>query len=112
VERRAFEVTMIADLRAASARYPADQRLRRLIADLRANSERFTQLWDSGAVGHHQAARKTIDHPQVGTLTLDCDVMTVAGSGLRIIVYTAEPGTEDAERLALLSVLGTQSLVG
>lgn len=26
------------------------------------------------------------------------------------MVYTAEPGTEDAERLALLTVLGTQEL--
>lgn len=29
---------------------------------------------------------------------------------LRVMIYTAEPGTEDAERLALLTVLGTQSL--
>nr|WP_244188314.1 hypothetical protein [Streptomyces regalis] len=35
----------------------------------------------------------------------------MAGSDLRLIVYTAEPGTEDAERLALLAVFGTQSLV-
>jgi hypothetical protein len=34
----------------------------------------------------------------------------VGGSDLRIMVYTAEPGTEDAERLALLAVLGTQNL--
>ena len=26
------------------------------------------------------------------------------------MVYTAEPGTEDAERLALLTVLGTQDI--
>jgi hypothetical protein len=25
-------------------------------------------------------------------------VLTVAGSDLRIVIYTAEPGTEDAER--------------
>lgn len=24
------------------------------------------ELWDAGSVGHHEAARKTIDHPQVG----------------------------------------------
>jgi hypothetical protein len=28
------------------------------------------------------------------------------------MIYTAEPGTEDADRLALLTVLGTQALVG
>jgi transcriptional regulator with XRE-family HTH domain len=110
--RRALEAALVADLRETTARYPADRRLRRLVAELRANSARFAELWDSGAVGYHEAARKTIDHPQVGPLTLDCDVLTVAGSDLRIMIYTAEPGTEDAERLALLTVLGTQALVG
>ncbi|GAB2832428.1 helix-turn-helix transcriptional regulator [Streptomyces daliensis] len=111
-DRRAFEAKLVADLRTAAARYPADQRLRRLIADLRAHSERFAELWDSGAVGHHEATRKTVDHPRVGAVTLDCDVLTVTGSDLRIMVYTAEPGTEDASRLALLTVLGTQTLAG
>ncbi|MFG2601073.1 hypothetical protein [Streptomyces sp. NPDC048462] len=31
-------------------------------------------------------------------------------SGLRVMVYTAQPGTPDAERLDFLSVVGTQSL--
>ncbi|MET7744252.1 helix-turn-helix transcriptional regulator [Streptomyces sp. NPDC005385] len=110
-ERRAFEATLAADLRVTASRYPADQRLRRLIADLRAASDRFAQLWDSGAVAHHEAARKTVDHPRVGAVTLDCDVLGVAGTDLRIMLYTAEPGTEDAERVALLGVLGTQALV-
>ncbi|MEW9529597.1 helix-turn-helix transcriptional regulator [Microbispora sp. NPDC049125] len=110
--RRALETALVADLRATAGRYPADQALRRLIADLHAHSDRFAELWDSGAVGRHEAARKTVDHPQAGAVTLDCDVITVAGSDLHIMIYTAEPGTEDAERLALLTVLGTQSLVG
>ncbi len=110
--RRALETAVVADLRAAVRRYPADQRLRQLIAELRANSDRFAELWDSGAVGRHEASRKTIDHPQVGTMTLDCDLLSVAGSDLRIMIYTAEPGTEDAERLELLTVLGTQTMVG
>ncbi|WP_344207454.1 helix-turn-helix transcriptional regulator [Nonomuraea bangladeshensis] len=110
--RRALESALVADLRAAAARYPADQRLRHLVAELRAGSDRFAELWDSGAVGHHEAARKTIDHPHAGALTLDCDVLTVSGSDLRIMIYTAEPGTVDAERLALLTVLGTQTLTG
>ncbi|MCQ4079436.1 helix-turn-helix transcriptional regulator [Streptomyces sp. RB6PN25] len=108
---RAFQAALVADLRTAATRYPADQQLQQLVAELRANSDRFAELWDSGTVGRHEAARKTIDHPHVGPLTLDCDVLTVSGSDLRIMIYTAEPGTEDAERLALLTVLGTQALV-
>jgi transcriptional regulator with XRE-family HTH domain len=111
-DRRDLEATQVADLRAAASRYPSDQRLRRLIADLRTNSERFAELWESGTVARHEVSHKTVDHPQVGTVTLDCDVLTVASGNLRVVMYTAEPGSADAERLALLSVLGTQTLVG
>jgi transcriptional regulator with XRE-family HTH domain len=110
--RAEFEAAIVADLRAAAARYPADRQLRQLVAELRSSSRRFAQLWDSAAVGQHEAARKAIDHPAAGPLTLDCDVLSVAGSDLRIMIYTAEPGSADAERLALVTVLGTQSLAG
>jgi MmyB-like transcription regulator ligand binding domain len=78
---------------------------------LKAKSDLFAELWDSGAVGTPEVARKTVDHPQVGPMTLDCDVLLVAGADLRIMIYSAEPGTEDAERLALLAVVGTQTLL-
>lgn len=109
--RRAFEAGLVADLRATASRYPSDPQLRALITELSTHSPRFAELWGTGTVGRHETGRKVIEHPQVGPLSLDCDILTVAGSDLRIMVYTAEPGTEDAERLALLAVLGTQSLV-
>ncbi|MEU6260516.1 helix-turn-helix transcriptional regulator [Streptomyces sp. NPDC047043] len=110
-ERRSFEVGMVAELRSTAARYPADRQLQRLIVELRAKSERFSELWDAGVVGRLEASRKTIEHPQVGLLTLDCDLLRVEENDLHILVYSAEPGTEAAEKLALLSVVGTQSLV-
>ncbi|SCF95735.1 hypothetical protein GA0115254_126860 [Streptomyces sp. Ncost-T10-10d] len=110
--RRAMETAVVADLRITAGRYPDDQQLCRLVAELRTNSDRFAGLWDAGAVGQHEAGRKTIEHPQVGPLALDCDVLSVAGSDLRIMICTAEPGTRDAEHLALLAVVGTQTLIG
>jgi transcriptional regulator with XRE-family HTH domain len=110
-QRADFETAMVADLRSATARYPADPRVPRLIAGLTAGSDRFTELWESGVVGPHQAARKTIHHRKVGPILLDCDVLSVAGSDLRMVAYTAEPGTESADRLALAGVIGTQSLI-
>jgi transcriptional regulator with XRE-family HTH domain len=107
-----FETAAVADLRGALGRYPADTRVRRLVAELCAGSERFAELWESGAVGLHANSRKTVHHPQVGSLLLDCDVLSVAGVDLRIVAYTAEPASPAAERLALLSVLGTQTLPG
>jgi hypothetical protein len=71
--------------------------VRRLVAGLRAKSDLFAELWESGAVGDMPvASRKIIDHPQVAPLTLDCDVLDVAGADLRSMLYTAEPDTEDA----------------
>lgn len=107
----ALQAAHAADLRRTAGNYPDDANLRSLIAELRRRSAHFNTLWESGAVDEHQAALKTIDHPHVGALTLDCDVLSAVGSDLRIMVYTARPGTEDAERLALLDVIGTQSLV-
>ncbi|WP_216588717.1 helix-turn-helix transcriptional regulator [Streptomyces brasiliscabiei] len=109
-EQRTLEIGMVSELRSAAGRYPADRQLRRLITELRAGSERFAELWESGVVGSLEVSRKTIDHPEVGPLTLDCNVLRMDGSGLRVLGYSAEPNTEDAEKLQLLAVVGTQSL--
>ena len=109
-ELASFEASMVADLRSATGRYPDDTGLRKLIADLCSASARFAELWDTGAVGTHESARKTIRHPDVGPVTVDCDVLTVHGSDLRIVAYTAPPGSEAAEKLKLLGVIGTQAL--
>jgi hypothetical protein len=89
---------------------PQDASLRRLITYLRAASGRFADLWDARAVGTHEEDRKTIHHPDVGPLTLDCDVLTAYGSDLRVVMYTAAPGSDDADRLKLLAVIGTQDM--
>ncbi|EPD66641.1 helix-turn-helix transcriptional regulator [Streptomyces sp. HGB0020] len=110
-EQRAFHAGLVAELRATSARYPADRQLRRMIGELRSQSAEFAELWDAGVVGRLDASHKTIEHPQVGLVTLDCDLLRVEENDLHILVYSAEPGTEAAEKLELISVLGTQSLV-
>jgi transcriptional regulator with XRE-family HTH domain len=112
-QKAELEARLVADLRLTAARYPADQRLKQLTRDLAAQSPRFVKLWESGALEPHQDSgrRKVIDHPDVGFITLDCDTLIVAADDLRIMIYTAEPDTEDAERLALAVVLGTQSLI-
>jgi transcriptional regulator with XRE-family HTH domain len=109
-QEAAFETSAVADMRSAAARYPNDPQLRRLIADLRAASARFAQLWDGRAVGTHDADRKTVRHPDVGALELDCDVLTVHGSDVVIVIYTAAPGSDAAAKLKLLAVIGTQDM--
>jgi transcriptional regulator with XRE-family HTH domain len=108
-ENAVFEAAAVADLRAAAGRYPDDAQLHTLIADLRRANAHFDRRWQHSSVARHRATRKTILHPQVGPMTLDCDVLTVEGSDLRIIVYTAEPGSSDARTLALLNTIGTET---
>lgn len=111
-EQSEHEARLVADLRLTASRYPADRTLRRLITDLAAGSPRFAELWDADTPPPltDTSRHKTINHPAVGPITLDCDTLLVALDDLRVTVYTAEPGTEDADRLALAIVLGTQSL--
>ena len=40
---------------------------------------------------------------------LDCQILTAENQLERLVVFTATPGTEDAERLAMLAVIGTQT---
>lgn len=111
-ERADLQARLVADLRLTAARYPADPRLKRLIGELAAQSPRFVELWEAGDLEPHQdqGRHKVIDHPGAGLIALDCDTMIVAADDLRIMIYTAEPESENAERLALAIVLGTQSL--
>lgn len=104
-----FERNAVADLRAALVRCPDDEYLLELIADLRRVSPRFEQLWHRHDVGAQIANRKTVVHPQVGRIPVDCDILTVAGSDLRLIVYTAAPGSDAARALALVGTIGLQS---
>jgi transcriptional regulator with XRE-family HTH domain len=112
-ERAEFEAGLVADLRMTAARYPADQRLTQLVSDLAARSPRFAELWEHGVFDPHRdfGRHKVIDHPDIGRIALDCDTVIVASDDLRIMIYTAEPGTRDAELLDLAVVVGTQSLI-
>lgn len=95
----------IADLRATAARFPEDPRVQRLVAALHAADPRFDQLWSARSVGAVHDTHKTIEHPELGRLELDCDVLTTQGSDLRIVLFTAAPGTVAADLLALLASL-------
>lgn len=106
----AFEAEMVGDLHAALGRHPEDPELRELIADLRAASPRFRELWEQRPAAVRSAGRKTFAHPAVGRVTVDCDVLFVHGTDLRVMVYTAEPGSADADALALIGVVGLQEL--
>jgi DNA-binding XRE family transcriptional regulator len=109
-EADGFEANAVADLRRAVGIYPDDPRLSQLVDELRQTSPRFAELWADRVVSTTGSASKTIVHPEIGPITLDCDVLTVTGSDLRLVVYTADPSSPDADRLRLVQVIGLQQL--
>lgn len=105
-----YKSSLVADLRDVAARYPDDVELAEMIGDLRSSSVEFDEIWGHARVGHHGGESKVINHPIVGELELDCDVLSVHGSDLRIIIFTARSRSAASDTLRLLSVLGTEDL--
>jgi transcriptional regulator with XRE-family HTH domain len=74
-------------------------------------SEEFRTLWESHEVGVRPHEVKHFVHPELGVLALNCQSLLDPDQSHRLLVYTAVPGSESHEKLQLLSVIGSQSLV-
>ena len=95
-------------LRSVQSRDPADPEPRELIEALLHDSPEFASLWDEHEVGLPAEMRKRIDHPTIGVIELDCLILTADNQTEKLVIFTATPGSDDAERVALLRVIGTQ----
>ncbi|MBO1336945.1 helix-turn-helix transcriptional regulator [Streptomyces sp. VRA16 Mangrove soil] len=102
----------VASLRAVTAARPDDPGPAALVAELRAASREFEELWQSHEVVVRRPSPKRFLHPVVGTLDLDCEVLLGdgLGHGQCLVVHSARPGTDTYERLELLRVIGLQDL--
>jgi transcriptional regulator with XRE-family HTH domain len=100
----ATDRAIVADLRRASARYPEDRRLAELLRRMIDGNSHFAQLWRAGAVGEHAEDRKTIEHPTVGEITVDCDHLHAGDTDLKIVALTAPSGSEDASKIELARI--------
>jgi transcriptional regulator with XRE-family HTH domain len=109
-QRAATARQTVASLRSAVGRYPDDPGLAKLLADLRAGSAEFRELWETTEAGAWRSLTKTLQHPSLGELVLECDTLHVPDLDQMVVVYSAAPGTHEAEALELLRVIGTQNL--
>jgi transcriptional regulator with XRE-family HTH domain len=101
-----FARSTVAELRAAYARYPSDQGITQLVTELLGMSPEFAQMWASHEVESRRPLVKRVEHPDAGSLEFECQILHIADTGQRLIVYSAEPGsaTQAAfRRLAELS---------
>lgn len=81
-----------------------DPRVVELVGELSLRSPEFRSLWARHDIAERTGARLTFHHPTVGDLPLDREKLAVSGTdGIMLVIYHAQPGTEGAERLALLA---------
>ncbi|KIH97661.1 XRE family transcriptional regulator [Streptomonospora alba] len=100
----------VGSLRTALSRYPHDPDLRSLVDELLAGSERFRGMWEEGRSTTWRSMHKTINHPDLGPLVLDCDTLLLPDTDQSMIVYSAAAGTREASALDMLRVTGTERM--
>lgn len=93
-------------MRAAVAADPTHPRATAIVGELSIRSAEFRQLWARHDVRESVSGAKTFRVPEVGDIDLDWDSYPLPGNpGPVLLVFTAEPGTPDADRLQLLASL-------
>jgi transcriptional regulator with XRE-family HTH domain len=109
-ERSALSRVYASGLREMITLRGADSRAARLADMLLERSEEFRTVWAAHEVAVAPAEVKRFRHPEVGDLVLNCQTLLDPEQSHRLLVYTAEPGSESYEKLQLLAVIGAQAL--
>jgi transcriptional regulator with XRE-family HTH domain len=100
---------IVAQFRSVAARYPDDRVFRELIDELLASSAEFREWWSRHDVNDVSEGLKRFYHPDVGELSLDHVSLTVPDyPDMRLIIYTAEPGSESERKLRTLTGAGLE----
>ena len=98
----------VANLRAAYGSMGPKSQAGELVRALQAASPEFAALWDQHEVGKRFADHKTLIHPELGGIEVDCQVLFTEDQSQALLVLTAAPRSEAYGKLQLLGVLGQQ----
>ncbi|MFS8199196.1 helix-turn-helix transcriptional regulator [Streptomyces sp. CWNU-52B] len=103
-DAEAFAAGLVASFREAVGTDIDDPRYIELVGELSLASPLFRQLWARHDVRPRRGAVAVpFNHPQVGELRLNREKLLVTGTeGVMLVVYHPDPGTADADKLALL----------
>ncbi|GHH76224.1 helix-turn-helix domain-containing protein [Promicromonospora soli] len=97
----------VANLRQAVGNDIDDPRFIDLVGELSLASARFRELWARHEVRGQSGGPIRIDHGQIGELTLNRERLSIGGAeGLMLVVYHPDPGSSDADKLALVASAG------
>jgi hypothetical protein len=101
--------TAVAAVRMEVATDPDDPELAVLVGELAVQDPDFRTWWATHQVAGTHYGTKHYRHPVVGDLTLDCDTWNSPdGTGQRLMILTAEPGTPSHDGLRILTSWAAQ----
>ena len=83
-----------------------DSKAAHLAAALLETNEEFRTLWEEHQIGILPKEVKRYQHPVVGLLELNCQILQDPRQSHALLVYTAAAGSESYEKLQLLGVVG------
>jgi hypothetical protein len=83
-----------------------------LVRALQKASAEFTDLWERHEVAKRFADHKTLIHPELGPMELDCQALFTEDQSQALLVLTAPPRSDGYEKLQLLAVLGHERFTG
>ena len=98
----------VANLRAAYGSMGPRSRAGEFARALQKASPEFAALWERHEVAKRFEDHKTLIHPELGPIEVDCQVLFTEDQSQALLVLTAPPRTEGYEKLQLLAVLGQQ----
>lgn len=105
--------SFVADLRAAAARRDAkDTEAGSMIRTLLDVSPEFAALWAAHDVAVRRDDRKRLIHPVLGPVEVNCLHLFSEDGRQRLLWFAPAVGTDSAGLLDLLTVVGTQEVVG
>jgi transcriptional regulator with XRE-family HTH domain len=96
----------VANLRAAYGSMGPASRAGELVRALQKLSPEFAGLWDRHEVAQRFEDHKTLIHPELGAIEVDCQVLFTEDRSQALLVLTAPPRSEGHEKLQLLAVVG------
>ena len=99
----------VASLRLAYGLSGRQSRAGQLVRALLKESPEFTELWERHEVARRFEDHKILLHPEVGEIEVDCQALFTEDQSQLLLVLTAAPRTEAAQKLELLRVLGQQT---
>ncbi|MFE6281047.1 helix-turn-helix transcriptional regulator [Streptomyces sp. NPDC057877] len=105
--------SFVADLRAAAARRDArDTEASSMVSALLDTSAEFAALWAEHDVAFRRDDRKRLVHPTLGVIEVNCLHLFSEDGRQRLLWFTPALGTDSADLLSLLAVIGTQEITG